>query len=231
MMFYTMEDDGNYYLASFMVRLFSPFLEAIFSLVLVISALYLAKSVREYTQKKQNTCLVNWHICNLLLLTSLLVLNAVIYHKALKTKDTKAIFDKYDYYSLITSIVSTCVDFYVDLFLLWLLYKFMKPQLILSDGKTEASVLLLSLAHETRSTDTKTGDNYHGRSANAFLTYMLKILIDGLRTESSIFDEFMDKSDRSSILNHLKVDGISEIICSDHLPTLISNTNESFDES
>ena len=95
MVYYSFENlDGSYYLASFVTRLFPPFIEAIFSLVLVISALYLAKSVRMYTQKKQNTCLVNWHICNLLLLTSLLILNAVIYHKALKTKDTKYIFGK-----------------------------------------------------------------------------------------------------------------------------------------
>ena len=39
-------------------------------------------------------------------------------------------------------------EIYVDLFLLWLLYRFMKPQNILKDGRTEASALLF--AHDGR---------------------------------------------------------------------------------
>ena len=41
-------------------------------------------------------------------------------------------------------LVATVVDLYVDLFLLWLLYRFMRPQRIHEDGISEASVLLFA---------------------------------------------------------------------------------------
>ena len=40
------------------------------------------------------------------------------------------------------------MEFYANLFFLWLLYRFMKPQTILKDGMTEASALFL--AHDDK---------------------------------------------------------------------------------
>ena len=59
------------------------------------------------------------------------------------------VFDIYTYYAALTELASTIIDLYVDLFLLWLLYRFMQPQPILNDGRTQASTLLLSLAHDS----------------------------------------------------------------------------------
>ena len=51
---------------------------------------------------------------------------------------------RYAYYDAIDILVQKFIEIYVDLFLLWLLYRFMKPQKILEDGKTEASALLFA---------------------------------------------------------------------------------------
>ena len=59
------------------------------------------------------------------------------------------VFGKYTYYAALAELASACIDLYVDLFLLWLLYRFMQPQPILNDGRTQASTLLLSLAHDS----------------------------------------------------------------------------------
>ena len=48
-----------------------------------------------------------------------------------------------------TSLVSCFVESYVDLVLLWLLYRFMKPLKTLEDGTTEAEALLF--AHDATS--------------------------------------------------------------------------------
>ena len=46
---------------------------------------------------------------------------------------------------------SFIVGFYVDLFLLWLLYRFLKPPKILADGRTEASAIMF--AHDAEMTE------------------------------------------------------------------------------
>ena len=48
---------------------FPGVLDVIITLILASSAYYLAKFVKNSTGKKQNTCLVIWHILNLLALT------------------------------------------------------------------------------------------------------------------------------------------------------------------
>ena len=58
---------------------------------------------------------------------------------------------------------------------------------------------------------------------------MVKILTDGLRTESSIFDEFMDRNERNNVYSYASAELISDLIGSDKLPTLLSNANESLD--
>ena len=51
---------------------------------------------------------------------------------------------RYWYYNRVATLANLNFEFYVDLFLLWLLYRFMKPEIVLQDGRTEASVLLFA---------------------------------------------------------------------------------------
>ena len=51
---------------------------------------------------------------------------------------------RYAYYDAVDILVQKFIEIYVDLFLLWLLYRFMKPQKMLKDGRTEASALLFA---------------------------------------------------------------------------------------
>ena len=52
------------------------FLEVFFSLLLVFGACYITNWVSKSTGKRQNTCLLTWHIINLLILTIVIALNA-----------------------------------------------------------------------------------------------------------------------------------------------------------
>ena len=58
--------------------------------------------------------------------------------------DTAVGKEKKDYYEILASIISLSTEFYVDLFLLYLLYRFMKPQRFLDDGRTEAAAILFA---------------------------------------------------------------------------------------
>ena len=51
---------------------------------------------------------------------------------------------KYLYYFFLFDLINAIFAFIVDLFLLWLLYRFMRPQKIIDDQSTEASVLLFA---------------------------------------------------------------------------------------
>ena len=59
-------------------------------------------------------------------------------HKALRTYK----------HTVLSEHAYVIYDLYVDLFLLWLLHRFMKPQKVLSDGRTEASAILF--AHDAK---------------------------------------------------------------------------------
>ena len=89
-------------------------LDAVFSLILVISAFYLAKLVKVKTLRKQNTCLVVWHVCNLL---SLVVVFAIF---AMGTNNI--------YSHNLAETLTIFIEIYVNLFRLYLLYRFIKPR-------------------------------------------------------------------------------------------------------
>ena len=69
---------------------------------------------------------------------------AYFYNEATSFDEDDKDYWKFQYYSDTSSLIQHNVEIYVDLFLLWLLYRFMKPQKNLQDGRTEASVLLFS---------------------------------------------------------------------------------------
>ena len=128
----------------FVVYLLSPILEVVFSLILALSACYISTWVRKSTGKKSNTCLLIWHIFNLILLITATILHAIFYSIAFSVEDGSEDWYEYVYYVNIANVAYLNTEFYVDLFLLWLLYRFMKPQNILKDGRTEASALLFA---------------------------------------------------------------------------------------
>ena len=72
------EDRDAYKSINFMIALYPSILEAICFLILAGSAFYLTRSVRKTTGKKQNTCLLNWHILNLVLLIVTLKIYAIL---------------------------------------------------------------------------------------------------------------------------------------------------------
>ena len=118
-------------------------LDAIIATLLVISAYILSKLLTKSTGKKQNTCLLRWHIVNLFLLTSILIANAVLFMMHKYNPKEESI----EYYYALTVPISDFVDIYVNLFLLWLLYKFMKPQKMLASGRTVASTVVFAHDH------------------------------------------------------------------------------------
>ena len=100
---------------------------ALFMLSLVISAFKLSSSIKFSTGMKQNTCLLNWHIFNLFLMFAITIFVGVFQYKYYYS--SAAIEDKYkfDYIMNLAALISGFIEIYVDIFFLWLLYRFMKP--------------------------------------------------------------------------------------------------------
>ena len=78
--------------------------------------------------------------------------SAVLYVmiESTKTEEEEA---KYRYYYSLTMPLADIFDIYVNIFLLWLLYKFMKPQEILEGGRTVASTLIFVHDHNKAGDD------------------------------------------------------------------------------
>ena len=129
------------------IHFLAPFLDVIVALILVFSAYFLSKKLQKSTGNRQKTFLFILHIINLCLYIVLLVLKGVIWKKwmAATSEEEKSKF--YMRYTLI-KLFSDIVGIYVDFFLLWLLYKFMKPKTILRDGRTSTSAILF--AHDSK---------------------------------------------------------------------------------
>ena len=82
--------------------LLPAFFEVVFSVLLTISACYIANNVRISTGKKQNTCLLTWHVFNLLILIIVTVFVAVYDLKQYPDfEDEDEDPDKYHYYEIV----------------------------------------------------------------------------------------------------------------------------------
>ena len=106
---------------------------------LAIAASYLSKSVRQTTGKKQNTCLLIWHIVNVFIIAGVYMTIAVLQVAISLGGD-----DNLMYYIQVAWLVALFAVFYTDCFLLWLLYRFMRPQETLISGNTIASATLFA---------------------------------------------------------------------------------------
>ena len=94
---------------------------------------------------------------NLFLFTASFFIYATFYAKYLDSTTEHESW-KYAYFYLLSRLISDIVSFYVDLFLLWLLYRFMRPQESSTDGWTAASIVLF--VHDAKSADKSLLDSY-----------------------------------------------------------------------
>ena len=78
--------------------LFPSLLEIVFSLLLVVSACYITSWLRKSTGKKQNNCLLMWHIINLFILTIVIALVAILYQTAHSFNENDKDYWKFKYY-------------------------------------------------------------------------------------------------------------------------------------
>ena len=57
------------------------FLEVVFSLILVVSAYYITRWVKQSSGKRYNICLLTWHVLNLFTYTIVITLVAICYKR------------------------------------------------------------------------------------------------------------------------------------------------------
>ena len=119
--------------------------ETLIQLILTFAAVKLAKVIREQTGKKSNNCLVNWHFANLAICTLLLIATIILTVLAQQYEEKSEDWYRYLYYLEIMECAFHAVQFYVDLFLLFLLYRFTRTQKTVKAGLTEAQALLLDI--------------------------------------------------------------------------------------
>ena len=142
----TNEKDLTYKIQS-IAMIFTYSIDIVISTIFTVTAIYLAKLVRNETGMKQNNFLIGWHIAN----SVVLVLWTLLLHvKLLKLAgfDWHDNWDKilvdHDHSALKSYMLWDYFNFYIDIFFLWLLYSFMKPSISLKDGNKELSALLFA---------------------------------------------------------------------------------------
>ena len=161
---------------------------------------------------------------NLILLILILTLTNVYLNKANTSfNGDKEVFWKYYFYYAITTIASMTVEFYVDLFLLFLLYRFMRPKKVLKNGMTEACALFF--AHDSKrakqmfldwNTEEDKGWERYFEKKREFNAFLSNDWASNISTELAVTLEFVNKDERdslsSSICYFAKSEEISELM-------------------
>ena len=106
------------------IQFLAPVLDVIIALILVYSACLLSKQLQKQTGKKQKVLLIILHIVNLCFLIVLLVFKAIIWTSYISASGEETKSTLWLQYTIIR-LFSDIFGIYVDLFLLWLLYRFM----------------------------------------------------------------------------------------------------------
>lgn len=109
-------------------------------IVVTHSAVSLAKVIREQTGKKSNSCLVNWHVVNLAICVLMLVVTVILFFQGTSQEEGK----ESDNFSVML-FAFIAFRFYVDLFLLTLLFRFTRPLKTVKAGVTEAQAILFQI--------------------------------------------------------------------------------------
>ena len=98
MFFKYRDNDDSTYNIEFITEIYPPILDTTFSLILAGSAFYLARSVKKTTTRKYNTCLLNWHIVNLVVLGVTYTVAGIFSRKSQAISDGSEDDWRYDYY-------------------------------------------------------------------------------------------------------------------------------------
>ena len=133
------------------------------------------------------------------------ILDAVLYIVSVNGDVGSKVNLQYRYYEAIIELFQLSTELYMDLFFLWLLYRFMKPQNILQDGRTEASAILF--AHDGKEARKMLLNFYTGnedkrksqsleKTYKEFIDYVIKDLASEIATESAVSLEFLERSQR-----------------------------------
>ena len=129
---------------------FTSSIDIVISIIFTVTAIFLARRVKNETGMKQNNFLISWHIANsvVLALLTLLLCIKILKFVSLNCQDNwEKILD--DHSALTSIMLWNYYHIYIDTFLLWLLYRFMKPSISLKDGKKELSALLFASNSKT----------------------------------------------------------------------------------
>ena len=68
----------------YLLSYLDPLVNALIAMILAFSVIYLAKSIKRSTGKKQKICLLTWHILNLLILVGTLLFTAIEVYEIFK---------------------------------------------------------------------------------------------------------------------------------------------------
>ena len=68
----------------YLLSYLEPLVNALIAMILALSVIYLAKSIKRSTGKKQKICLLTWHILNLLILVGTLLFTAIEVYEIFK---------------------------------------------------------------------------------------------------------------------------------------------------
>ena len=199
--FFDVDVNGdNHDRLQYTILIFQPSLQAIFTLILIASAFYITNWVKNFTGRKQNACLFNWHVINLSLTTTAYFNFTILQCKAYSIKN-KEEQSRFDFYAEVALLVSSCVQLYVDFFYLYLLYRFMKPKRFHQSSRTETSSLLFSrqsensgelFFEELKGVEVSRPDQTTQQKNEEVSDFVMKGLVAEITTENAITLEFMN---------------------------------------
>ena len=182
------------------IILFMSVVDMICALLLGFCALYLALSLKKRTGQRPNMCLVCWHIFNTALIACVTATAYIFQLIFVDTNDKTRQEALYNVF--VVQLISNFTVTYVDLFLLYLLYKFTKPMKNLADGRTVASAVLF--AHDHNKASQAIRDSIQElieqqerelmeRKHADFFKYVVSQWVDELRSSTEVGFEFIDR--------------------------------------
>ena len=133
-------------------------IQSIIAALMLFSAYHITNFVKTKTNQKPNSCLLYWHIVNLSVQQIFSVATFVMEQKQLELKQNES-EDPCQQIQLAKATVLTrslelieqAMSIYVDLFLLYILYRFTRPQKVsTSTEETESTLSSSIFAHDYR---------------------------------------------------------------------------------
>ena len=110
------------------------------SVIIAYSAIFITNFVKNKTKQKPNSCLLYWHIFNLVLEISATILR-IVFAFRIESEVNECQKYKSEYESTIVEIVTTGIATYKEFFFMYLLYKFTKPRKAQNSDRVVSSSL------------------------------------------------------------------------------------------